>query len=144
MSEISVMKTFRKRFLLWLICLIGAMFLVNYEVGHATPGTSGLIILGLLFPTGFVVALVFIIRKSQREALAAAPPPGAPIDEATRKQRLRYIRVGKITIAVLASVLLFSLFQGFPFWALLAGAFINLACIAVLLQVVVRLQKSLR
>lgn len=146
MSETSVTRSYWKRLLLLFAFYPGAMVLLSYEFGHGNLGPRGLAVSGLVLFAAFMVAFVLLARKSQREALASAPLPGTPIDEATRKRRLRYIRNGKIGIVVLAASLVYGLSQseGHPVWQLLVGVLINLGTIGALIQMVVRLKKSLK
>lgn len=143
MSEISVRRAYRKRFLLLLAFCVGGMTLLSYEFVHGNLSPRGLGISALVLFAGYMIAPVLLARKSRKEALAAAPPPGTPIDEATRKQRLRTIRAARIAIAFLVVGLVFSLFQGFPFWGLMVGVIFNLTLIVAFAVMVVRLKKSL-
>lgn len=89
---------------------------------------------------------MLIYRKYAKAIRAGAPLPGTPIDEAMGKQRLRYIRNGKMGIVVFAASLAYGLCQsrGYPLGLVLVAVLINLGTIAALIQMIVRLKKSLK
>lgn len=131
-----------KRLLLLSSCSVGVMTLLalGFSRGLLSPRELGIAI--VMLGGGVGTWAVLIMKRSAREFKL---PPGTSIDDVTRKRRLLGIRAGKVAIAVLAVLLLVRL-RGIgsdPLLPLLVTIAINLCIMAAVIQVVVRLQKSL-
>lgn len=136
----GMIKTLMRRLLPLSACSVGAMVLLAlaFSRGLLPPRGLGIAILALGVAAG--IWAVLIVKKSAKEFKG---PSGLSIDAVTRKRRLLGIRVGKIAIVVLALLLIFGLLQGGPLFPLLVGAIVNLCIMGAVIQVVVRLQRSL-
>lgn len=147
MFESAARKTYWKKCLLVSVCFLGAITLLSNEPGRGFLDPRALGISLLISIAATVVAFLLIYREYGKDYRAALPPPGTPLDEATRKRRLRYIRNGKIVIGFLAAGLVLGSAQfsvsGGPVWAFLVGALVNLSIIALILKMIARLKKSL-
>jgi len=132
-----------KRLLPLSVCSVGAMVLLalGFSRGLLSPRGLGVAILIL----GFAVAIwaALIAKKSAKESKVPSAPSGLSIDADTRQRRPLGIRVGKIVIVILALLLIFRLLQGGPPLLLAVSAIVNLFIMAAVIQVVVRLQRSL-
>ncbi len=124
-------------------CFVVAMVLLalGFSRGLLSPRGLGIAILTLGVAVG--IWAVLIMRKSAKELKVPPGPPGASIDAVTRKRRLLGIRIGKVAIVVLLLLLIFGLLRGGPLLSLLAGAIVNLCIMAVIIQMVIRLQRNL-
>ena len=140
----SVMKTVMKRTLLMSVCGLGVLMLFTREFAHGMFSPRGLGIALLTVCIGIGIWAALIIRKTAAELRATSALPGASMDEATRKRRLLGIRAGQLAIVILALSLVIGLRQiGMaPLLPLVVGAAVNLCTIAVLIRIVVRLQRS--
>jgi hypothetical protein len=139
----GMIKTLMRRLLPLSSCSVGAMVLLAlaFSRGLLSPRGLGIAILALGVAAG--IWAVLIVKKSAKEFKEPSGPSGLSIDAVTRKRRLLGIRVGKIAIVVLALLLIFGLLQGGPLLPLLVGAIVNLCIMGAVIQVVVRLQRSL-
>jgi hypothetical protein len=139
----SMVKTLMRRLLPLSACSVGAMVLLalGFSRGLLSPRGLGVAILTLGAALG--IWAVLIIKKSAKEFTVPPGPLGASIDAVTRKRRLLGIRVGKMAIVVLVLLLIFGLRQGGPLLPLVVGAVVNLCIMAAVVQVVIRLQRSL-
>jgi hypothetical protein len=139
-----MIKTLTRRLLPLSVCSVGAMALLalGFTRGLLSPRGLGAAILAL----GLAVAIwaARIVEKSAKESKSPSAASGPSIDADTRKRRVLGIRVGKIAIVILALLLTFRLLQGGPPLFLAVSAIVNLCILAAIIQVVVRLQKSLR
>jgi hypothetical protein len=135
---------FMERLLLLSVCSVGTMVLLalGFSRGLLSPRGLGVAILILVFAIAICSAL--IVKKSAKASKGLSASSGLSIDTDTRRRRLLGIRVGKIAIIILALLLVFRLLQGGPPLLLVASAVINLSIMAAVIQVVVRLQRSLR
>jgi hypothetical protein len=138
------MKTIMKRTLLTSVCAMGVLILLTRGFAHGLLSPRGLGIALLTVCVGIGIWAVLIIRKTAAELRATSVPAGASIDEATRKRRLLSIRAGQLAIVILALSLLIGLRQirTAPLLPLVVGAAVNLCIMAVVIRIVVRLQRS--
>lgn len=143
MSDSPVMKTFRRRILLLFVCMLGVAFLIMHAADHGILDPHAVSVLSFMLCVCAVVGMV-VIRRCRTKARAAAPPPGTPVEEVVRQQRLHSIRIAEIAIGLFAVTLVFSLFLGFPKWVLLIVGISYLTLIATLAGIVVRLKRSLK
>ncbi len=120
-----------------------ALLLVHeYSVGYLSSrgfGVAG----GLLIGASSLVAVSGMVKQTAQSLEAT---PAAPLDPATRKQRVFAIQVWKLIIALLVLGLVSGLSKArdFPVWETLVLVATNLAMTASLIWVVVRLQRSLK
>jgi hypothetical protein len=142
------LKTIVKLSLLFSVCFVCVALLLVREhiVGTLSPRgfAAALALLGLASCLVVVFGLFMLGRK--RAAQSQEATAVVPLDPATRKQRIFFIRVWKGMIALLVLGLVTGLdrARGFPVWETLVVVAMNLAMTASLIWVVVRLQRSLR
>jgi len=141
----NAMKSVMKRTLLMSVCAVGVLILLTREFAHGLLSPLGLGIAILTVCIGIVIWAVIIIRKTAAELRETPLAPGVPIDGVTRKRRLLGIRAGQVAIVILALSLLSGLRQigTAPLFPLAVGAAVNLCTMAVVIRIVMRLQRSL-
>jgi len=133
---------FLKKYLLVAACSLIVMVILGREL-----------IVGSLPPAGLIIALVILglagmvvmILVSKNAANQSGNASGNVLYEATRKRRLLAIRLGKTAIVVLVLLLLNGLreLRTGPVLPLLGGVAINIFITAVIVRLVVKLQKNL-
>jgi len=136
-----------KKLLLFSAGLLAVSLLLAHEftVHSLSPRGLGIALLILLVATFFVLTLALFRSRS-----AAPPferPAGSPTtDPITRRRRVLGIRLGKTAIVILALLLVNALRQigSGHLLPLLVGVAVNLCTMAAVIQVVLRLQKSLK
>ena len=91
---------------------------------------------------GAFFAIAYRAAASRQQGLAL----GGPVDDSTRRRYSRQIRIAKIAIVVLVALLLNGLrrFESGPVGPQLVGIAVNLAMIASLVWVVLRLRKTIQ
>lgn len=145
-DERQNLKTIVKLTLLFSACFVSvALLLVHECIVRSSRGFG--VALALWCVGGsfvFVFGLFRYGRKQTAQSLEATP--AAPLDPATRKQRVFAIQVWKLIIALLVLGLVSGLSKArdFPVWETLVLVATNLAMTASLIWVVVRLQRSLK
>jgi len=134
-----------KRTLLMSVCAVAVLILLTREFAHGLLSPRGLGIALLTVCIGIVIWAVIIIRKTAAELRETPTPQEVPIDGATRKRRLLGVRAGQLAIVILALSLLSGLRQigTAPLFPLAVRTAVNLCTMAVVIQVVMRLQRSL-
>jgi hypothetical protein len=140
---LGAMKTAMKVKLAFSFCSVGLVVLVSlaYSNGLLPPRGEGIVLLILSIAIG--TSGVLISKKLAKRTGVRPEPPGASVDDVTRKRRIRGIRAGKIAIIILLLLLIFGMRQDGPLYAKVVGAAVNLFIIAAIAQLIVRLQKSL-
>jgi hypothetical protein len=125
-------------------CFLGASLLITLAFirGFLSPRALGIALLLLVLTEAAL--FVRIVRKvANRSRLQ--PDPHCT-DDAERKRRLLYIRLGKLVILFLFLLLINGLFKlrDGPLMPLLVGIAINILAIFAVARTVMRLQSSLK
>jgi hypothetical protein len=115
----SIIRTLMKRLILLSACTVGLMILVAREFARGLLSPRGLGIAHLVLSIAVGVWAVLIVKKAAKAYTVLPIPSGTALDPVTRKRRLVGVRVGQV------------------------GAAVNLCIIAVVIRVVVQLQRSL-
>lgn len=145
MSSAIITKVFWKRWILLYACSFGValLLLFGFIRGFLSPRERGIAM--LLWAIATVTGVVLVVKRTAKEIQTSPRPPGAPIDDATRKLLLRRIRRAKTTIILMCVVLVLALIQirHLPMAALLVGIALNLLTTAHEARTTIRLKKIL-
>jgi hypothetical protein len=127
-----------------IVCFLGVLFLLAREfvVGQLSPRGFGVAVL-ILMLAGFFGFVVLLRRGASIER--QKPPPAGPADEATRKRRILWIKLGKIFIAVLAIEILGELIElrNAPLAPLVERVVFDVIIIAIIVRAIGQTKKSL-
>ncbi len=141
------MKTIVKLTLLFSACFMGVMLLLAHEFSVHSLSPRGLgIALALLSVGGVLIfALLLLVFVRKRAVPSLDITAALPLDPATRKQRIFFIRFCKGWIALLVLCLVVGLGRATrsTLGPTLVDVFMNLATTFALVWVVVRMQKTL-
>jgi uncharacterized membrane protein len=142
------LKTVIKITLLYSACFLTGVFLLVYGRSQRFLSYHGFgIALAIWCMVGFLVFVFGVLLLSRK---FAAPPREtttvSPLDPVTRKQRMFFIKLWKLMIAlsILGLVTGLSRAREMNLWVTLGSVAINLAITASLIWAVVRLQRSLK
>ena len=140
------LKTISIATLLFSACFVGMVLLLVHEQRPLSPRWFALTL--AICCVGSSVAFVFGLFIYGRKRAAQSPEgrAGAALDPATLKQRMFFIRLWKVMIALLVLGLVSGLSKArdFPVWATGVGVALNLGLTASLVRAVLRLQRTLK
>src|SRR5260370_1030489 len=131
--------TLAKGLIFSLVCSFGAVILLAHEFSHGYLSSRQFQFATLILGLCMGVWAVLAIKKSAKEFGKTPESAMIPLDEATRKRRRMSIRLGQVSIVILA-VLLVTRLRGIgsdPFWPWLVTVAINLLIMASLVWWVV-------
>ena len=131
------------RLLALFICAVGLEILLGHEYAKRTLSPRELGIALLALGTVFVTVMIRIFLRTATELNATLSLTAVPVEREVRRKR-RWIHIGEVAIAVLVVLLIQAVVRGGPALPVLVGAAVNVCIIAAIIQVIVRLRRSLR
>src|SRR5579864_3906413 len=137
---------YMNRVIKWLlmlsVCSVALLLVLArlFATGHLSPRGLGIGL--LMYCIGVSCLFIQVVKKSAR----TEPEASLRIDDMSRRRRLLAVQAGWTAIAILVLLLINGLRQlgNVPTLPLAVGATMNLLTTAVILRIVLRVQKTLR